>query len=243
MHETAIHKKSLTYSFQEKPTWCTIYLQYISSNTSTCYGRIYTQSIQRTSWWWAVVTPETCRGVWRNILNIKFASSWFSLNDYIQIHGQQNIKPRSTVGHGRLNKEHFHMCNNITGIPRVVRCKLASKTHDLFYSATLLLPACGVQSLQRTERNSTTKPCLKISAKWYFIRKKILQPLIASTARLCPPDDYIHIYIYMYIYIYIYICIYVFKCALININIGREWLRTKALAQTPRQGVSSILTH
>jgi len=93
----------------------------------------------------------------------------FSLNDYIQSHGQQNIKPRSTVGHGRINKENFHMCNNITGIPRVVQYKLTSKTHDLFYSATLLLPACGVQSLQRTERNITTKSCLKISAEWYFI--------------------------------------------------------------------------
>jgi len=28
------------YSFKEKPTWCTIYLQYISSNTSTCFGCI-----------------------------------------------------------------------------------------------------------------------------------------------------------------------------------------------------------
>ena len=27
------------YSFKEKPTWCTIYLQYISSNTSTRFGR------------------------------------------------------------------------------------------------------------------------------------------------------------------------------------------------------------
>jgi len=28
-------------SFKEKPTWCTIHLQYISSSTSTCFGRIY----------------------------------------------------------------------------------------------------------------------------------------------------------------------------------------------------------
>ena len=32
------------YSYKDIPTCCTIYLQYISSNTSTCFGRIYTQS-------------------------------------------------------------------------------------------------------------------------------------------------------------------------------------------------------
>ena len=31
-------------SIKEKPTWWTIYLQYISSNTSTCFGRIYSPS-------------------------------------------------------------------------------------------------------------------------------------------------------------------------------------------------------
>jgi hypothetical protein len=30
-----------------------------------------------TSWWCAVDTPETCRGVWRNVLKINYASSWF----------------------------------------------------------------------------------------------------------------------------------------------------------------------
>jgi len=54
-----------------------IYLQYISSNTSTFFGRIYNTSIRFTSWWWAVDTPGTFRGVWRNILKIKCASSWF----------------------------------------------------------------------------------------------------------------------------------------------------------------------
>jgi len=32
------------YSFKGKPTRRTIYLQYISSNTSTCFGRIYSPS-------------------------------------------------------------------------------------------------------------------------------------------------------------------------------------------------------
>ena len=32
------------YSNKETPTWCTIYLQYISSSTSTCFGRIYSSS-------------------------------------------------------------------------------------------------------------------------------------------------------------------------------------------------------
>jgi len=31
-------------SFEEKPTWCKIYLQCISSHTSTCFGRIYSSS-------------------------------------------------------------------------------------------------------------------------------------------------------------------------------------------------------
>ena len=34
-------------------------------------------SIRCTSWWWALDTPETCRGVWRNILKINCASGWF----------------------------------------------------------------------------------------------------------------------------------------------------------------------
>ena len=32
------------YSYKEKPTWYTIYLQYITSNTSTCFRRIYSPS-------------------------------------------------------------------------------------------------------------------------------------------------------------------------------------------------------
>ena len=32
------------YSFTEKPTRCAIYLQYTLSNTSTCFGRIYSSS-------------------------------------------------------------------------------------------------------------------------------------------------------------------------------------------------------
>ena len=30
--------------FKERPTWCTIYLQYILPNTCTCFGRIYSPS-------------------------------------------------------------------------------------------------------------------------------------------------------------------------------------------------------
>jgi hypothetical protein len=33
---------------------------------------------------------ETCRGVWRNILKIKLHQVGFSLNEYIEMHGQQN---------------------------------------------------------------------------------------------------------------------------------------------------------
>jgi len=54
-----------------------MYLQYISSNTSTIFGRIYNHSIRCTFWWWAVDRPGKCRGVWRNILKIKCASSLF----------------------------------------------------------------------------------------------------------------------------------------------------------------------
>jgi len=38
------------YSLKEKPTWCTTYLQYISSNTSTCFGFIYSPSSGATSY-------------------------------------------------------------------------------------------------------------------------------------------------------------------------------------------------
>jgi len=39
--------------------------------------RIYNTYIRFTSSWWAVDAPGTCGGFWRNILKIKFASSWF----------------------------------------------------------------------------------------------------------------------------------------------------------------------
>jgi len=57
------------------------------------------------------------------------------------------------------------MCNNITGTPGLGQCNLASISDVLFYSASNLLPAGGVQSVQRTEGNSTTKHCLKSSAE------------------------------------------------------------------------------
>jgi len=48
------------------------------------------------------------------------------------------------------------MCNTFPGTPGLGQCKLASKPDVLFYSASNLLPTCGVQSVQRTEGNSTT---------------------------------------------------------------------------------------
>jgi hypothetical protein len=71
------------------------------------------------------------------------------------MHGQKNIKPRITVGHGRLNKI-VYMCKTFTGTPLLGKCKLASKPDILFYSASYLLPACCVQSVQRTAGKSTT---------------------------------------------------------------------------------------
>jgi hypothetical protein len=89
----------------------------------------------------------------------------FSLNEYIEMRGQQNVKPRSTAGHGRLNNKFVYMCNTFIGTPGLGQCKHASKPDVLFYSASNLLPSCGVQSVQRTEGNSTTKSCLKSSAE------------------------------------------------------------------------------
>ena len=68
------------------------------------------------------------------------------------MHGQQNIKPRNTVGHGMLNKQNqFIMCNNFTDTTGLGQYNLASKPDVLSYSASFLLPAGGVQSVQRTE--------------------------------------------------------------------------------------------
>jgi hypothetical protein len=57
------------------------------------------------------------------------------------------------------------MCKVFTGTPSLGKCKLASKPDVLFSIASKLLPACGGQSVQRTEGNSTTKPRLKSSAE------------------------------------------------------------------------------
>jgi len=57
------------------------------------------------------------------------------------------------------------MCNKFTGPPEIGQCKLASKQVVLFYSASNLLPAGGVQSVQGTEGNSTNKLCLKRTAE------------------------------------------------------------------------------
>jgi len=75
------------YSFlkKKKPTWCTIYLQYILSNTSTCFRRIYSPSSGGTTVWiqqlvlvvlfsWLSVVMT---GPKWNILKINCASSWF----------------------------------------------------------------------------------------------------------------------------------------------------------------------
>ena len=61
------------------------------------------------------------------------------------------------------------MCINFTGTQGLGKYKIASKPDVLFYSASNLLPAGGVQSVQRTEGNSTTKHCLKSSAEYYFL--------------------------------------------------------------------------
>jgi len=58
-----------------------------------------------------------------------------------------------------------YMCNNFTGPPGHGQCKLASTPAVLFYSDSNLLPACGVQSVQRREEDSTTKLCLKSSTE------------------------------------------------------------------------------
>ena len=111
-----LFSKTNIHSFKEKPMGCAIYPQYIPSNTSACFGSIYSPSSGSTpygynSWYllyflddcllsWpnshlkstistncciqkvylqrrAIDTPETCRGVWLNILKINCASSWF----------------------------------------------------------------------------------------------------------------------------------------------------------------------
>ena len=77
-------------SLKERPTWSTIYLQYILSNTSICFGRIYSPS----SWgtrngyynWYLLFFLDYCLlfwlcsgtqpDVWRNTLKINCSSSW-----------------------------------------------------------------------------------------------------------------------------------------------------------------------
>ena len=79
------------------------------------------------------------------------------------MHGQKNIKTRITVGHVSLNKQNYLYVSPIFW--HTSCCKLASKQVVLFCSASNLLPACGVQSVQRTEWNSANKLCLKSSAE------------------------------------------------------------------------------
>jgi len=64
-----------------------------------------------------------------------------------------------------LEIKFVYICNNLTGPPDIGQFKFASKPKVLFYSASNLLPVCGVQSVQRTERNSTTNSRLKSSAE------------------------------------------------------------------------------
>jgi hypothetical protein len=49
---------------------------------------------------------------------------------------------------------------------------LFSKPDVLFYSAWNVRPACGVQSVQRTEGKNTTKACLKCSAEYALYERK-----------------------------------------------------------------------
>jgi len=75
------------YSFKEKPICCTIYLQYISSHTSTGFWRIYSPSSGGTPYgynnWYLLFFLNDCLLSWLG---------WNSLNEYIEMHGQQNIK-------------------------------------------------------------------------------------------------------------------------------------------------------
>ena len=111
------YKKYLTkqnrsyFLFKEKPILCTIYLQYISSNTSTCFGRIYSPSSGGTPYghnnkyqlFYPYGVPpddllqigpkhtEVFEEMHRKIVH----QVGFSLNEYIEIHGQNNIKFRN----------------------------------------------------------------------------------------------------------------------------------------------------
>jgi hypothetical protein len=69
-------------SFKEKPTWCTIYLQYISSNTSTFLTKYsYTED--------------------------KLCISWFFFKWIIEMQGQQNIKLLTHFGKTCLKWRNF----------------------------------------------------------------------------------------------------------------------------------------
>ena len=52
------------FSFKEKPNWCKIYPQYISSDTSTCFGRIYSPSSGGTPYgysnWYLLIFLDGC---------------------------------------------------------------------------------------------------------------------------------------------------------------------------------------
>jgi len=56
------------YSFKEKPTWCTIYLQYILSNISTCFRCIYSSSSGGTPYgynWYLLFFLDDCLLSWQ----------------------------------------------------------------------------------------------------------------------------------------------------------------------------------
>jgi len=143
-----------------------IYLQYISSNTSTCFGHIYNPCISCTSWWWAVDTPGTCRGVWRNIPKIKCASIWFFFKWIYRDARSTKHKTWNYCWSWNVKQTKLSfMRNNFTDTTGLWQCKLASKPDVLFYSALDLLPVGGVQFVQRTEGNSTIKHCVNSSAE------------------------------------------------------------------------------
>jgi hypothetical protein len=56
------------YSFKGKRTWCTIYLQYISSNTCTCFGHICSPSSGGTPYdynnWYLLFFLDYCHPGW-----------------------------------------------------------------------------------------------------------------------------------------------------------------------------------
>ena len=144
MHATETHKKIPKVLISRKLKWCTIYIHYISSNSSKYFGRMYNTSMWRTSWEYAVDTPEICRRVWRNILKINCVS-WSTKPETQKYCLSLKVKQTKL----------FICLTTLLAHQVFGQCKLASKLDVLFYSPSNLLPSCGVQSVQRNAGIST----------------------------------------------------------------------------------------